>query len=259
MLGSMDYSVGEVARFANVTVRTLHHYDAVGLLSPSGRSRGGYRRYSDADVQRLTRVLYYRELGFGLEEIASLLASGDPAEHLRSQHRLLRHWRERITDMLTSLEKEMEAMELGVSLTPEERLEIFGENAEKLFGNGAYAVEAQRRWGDTDAWKESNRRTAAYTKDAWLQIKGDADASVAAFAAAMQAGEPVDGSVATALAEAHRAHIDRWFYPCSHDMHVRLGDMYISDERFAETYDQVEPGLSHYVHDAIVANAVNRR
>ena len=66
----MSYSVGQVSRFAGVTVRTLHHYDEIGLLRPSGRTESGYRQYDEGDLERLQEVLFFRELGFGLEEIA---------------------------------------------------------------------------------------------------------------------------------------------------------------------------------------------
>ena len=90
-------NVGEVAALAGVTVRTLHHYDRIGLLSPSGRTSSGYRQYAPADLDRLHQVLLYRELGFPLEEVAALLddPAADPAEHLRRQHRLLRDRLER--------------------------------------------------------------------------------------------------------------------------------------------------------------------
>ena len=80
-------NVGEVAALAGVTVRTLHHYDRIGLLSPSGRTAAGYRQYAPADLDRLHQVLLYRELGFPLEEVAALLddPSADHVEHLRRQ------------------------------------------------------------------------------------------------------------------------------------------------------------------------------
>ncbi|MFJ1828421.1 MerR family transcriptional regulator, partial [Streptomyces sp. NPDC088178] len=87
----MDHSVGQVAGFDGVTVRTLHPYDGIGLLSPGGRSHTGHRRYDDADLDRLQQILFHRELGFPLDEIAVLLddPAADPQEHLRRQYRLL--------------------------------------------------------------------------------------------------------------------------------------------------------------------------
>src|SRR5206468_11104917 len=100
--------VGEVARLAGITVRTLHHYDRIGLLSPSERTATGYRVYTASDLDRLHQVLVYRELGFPLEEVATLLddASADPEAHLRRQHALLRDRLERTGAVLAALEKE---------------------------------------------------------------------------------------------------------------------------------------------------------
>ena len=247
-----EYLVGDVARLSHVSVRALHHYDAIGLLTPSARSPAGYRLYSGADLRRLQQILFYRELGFALEEIAEILA--DPAagtdDHLRRQHRLLRERRARDAALLGAIEREMEARKMGMSLTPEEQFEIFG--TDKL---AEYAEEAEQRWGDTEAWKQSQRRTAAYTKEDWIAIKAEADASIAGFAEAIRAGEPANGTVAMDLAEAHRQHISRWFYDCGYDAHRGLAELYVSDPRYIAEYDKIEPGFSGYVHDAMLANA----
>src|SRR5215467_3171902 len=246
------YTVGEVARLACVSVRTLYFYDGIGLLTPSARSAGGYRLYSEAVLHRLRRVLFYRELDFGLEEIAEILADAATGtdDHLRRQHRLLRERRARDEALLRAIEKEMEARAMGISLTPEEQFEIFG--TDRL---GEYAEEARQRWGDTGAWHESQRRSAAYTKDDWIAIKAEADAGISGFAEAIRAGEPATGQMAMDLAEAHRQHISRWFYDCDHEMHRGLADIYVSDPRFTAAYDDIEPGFSQYVHDAIYANS----
>src|SRR3954447_20798172 len=106
----MDYSVGEVAGYAGITVRTLHHYDGIGLLRPSGRSHAGHRRYDDADLDRLQRILFYRELGFALDEVAVLLddPDADPYEHLRRQHQLLISRIERLEQMAAAVRAAME-------------------------------------------------------------------------------------------------------------------------------------------------------
>jgi DNA-binding transcriptional MerR regulator len=246
------YTVGEVAGLAHVSVRTLHHYDDIGLLRPSGRSASGYRLYSEADLDRLRQVLFYRELDFGLDEIADILAdpSAGTDDHLRKQHRLLRQRRARDEALLAAIEREMEARKMGMSLTQEEQFEIFG--TDKL---GEYAEEAEQRWGDTDAWRESQRRSAAYTKDDWIAIKAEADASINGFAEAVRAGEPATGQVAMDLAEAHRLHISRWFYDCGYEMHRGLADIYTADDRYIAAYDEIEPGLARFVRDAMYANA----
>ena len=247
-----SYSVGDVAALARVSVRTLHHYDAIGLLRPSGRTPAGHRRYTTADLQRLREIVFYRELDFGLEEIAAML--DDPGAtteaHLRSQHRMLRERIGRQQQLLAALEKQMEASEMGISLSPEEQFELFGTDKTE-----EYQQEAEQRWGDTEAWKQSHRRAAAYTKDDWQRIKAEADDNLAAFADALRAGEAADGERARTLAEEHRTHIGRWFYDCSYQLHQRLGETYVSDPRFTATYEQVQPGLAQYVCDAVRANA----
>ena len=247
-----EYTVGTVARMSGVSVRTLHHYDEIGLLPASGRTESGYRLYADTDLERLRRILFYRELDFGLDEIARILEdqqAGDD-DHLRRQHRMLRERQARTAGLLRALEQEMEARQMGIKLTPEEQFEIFGTDTFE-----EHQQEAEQRWGDTDAWKQSQRRTAAYTKEDWVRIKAEADANIQAFAAAIEAGEPADGPVARALAEEHRQHISRWFYECGYDMHRNLAAMYISDPRYTKTWDDIAEGFSQYVHDAILANA----
>ena len=247
-------NVGEVAALAGITVRTLHHYDRIGLLSPSGRTGAGYRQYSPADLDRLHQVLLYRELGFPLEEVAELLSGDvDPAAHLRRQHRLLRDRLERTQAMVAAVEKEMEARAMGISLTPEERFELFGDWLPE-----EYEAEAEQRWGDTEAWAQSQRRTRAYSKDDWVRIKAEGEAVESGFAAALRDGLPADSERAMDLAEDHRQQISRNFYDCGYEMHAGLGRMYVEDERFTAHYEALAPGLAQYVSDAIAANAARR-
>ena len=250
---SASYTVGQVAHLAGVTVRTLHHYDEIGLLSPSERTLGGYRRYGEPDLARLRRILFYRELGFSLDHIARIVddPDADPADHLRRQHRLLRERIERLQGMVAAIEKEMEAYDMGISLTPEEQFEIFG--TDKV--GGEWADEARERWGDTEQYQESQRRMAAYTKEDWIELKAEAEAGLRDFAEALRAGVPADGPAAMDIAEAHRRYLSRWFYDCGYDGHRGLAEMYVADERFSKMYEDVQPGLARYVHDAIIANA----
>jgi DNA-binding transcriptional MerR regulator len=249
------FAVGDVARIARVSVRTLHHYDTLGILRPAGREDNGYRWYVREDLERLQRILAYRELGFELAAIGELL--DDPAtdrlEHLRRQATLLDARMERLQKMRSSLYKTMEALQMGIDLDPKEMFEVFGE-----FDPTEHAAEAEERWGDTDAYRQSRERTKRYDKDQWQRIAQTSDAIEARFAAALAAGEPPDGSVAMDAAEAHRQHIGRWFYDCSSAMHVGLADMYEADPRFTKHYEDRAPGLARYVAAAIRANADRR-
>ncbi|OLB73885.1 MAG: MerR family transcriptional regulator [Actinobacteria bacterium 13_2_20CM_2_71_6] len=248
----MSYSVGQVARLAGISVRTLHHYDEIGVLVPSGHSPAGYRRYSDDDLERLQRVLFYRELGFALEEIVTILddPATDAMAHLRRQHELLTARIERLEDMVTAVERAMEAQKMGISLTPEERFEVFGEQ-----DPAQYADEAKERWGDTDTYKQSMQRTSRYTKEDWLKIKSEAAELNQRLAAALAAEVAPDSEQAMDLAEEHRQQISRWYYDCGYDIHRGLAEMYLADQRFTKNYDDTMPGLARFVHDAILANA----
>ncbi|KUO17309.1 MerR family transcriptional regulator [Streptomyces dysideae] len=248
----MSYSVGQVAGFAGVTVRTLHHYDDIGLLVPSGRSHAGHRRYSDADLDRLQQILFYRELGFPLDEVATLLddPATDPRAHLRRQHELLTARIEKLQKMAAAVEHAMEARKMGVNLTPEERFEVFGDKDPEQ-----YAEEAEQRWGGTEAYAESQRRAARYDKEDWLRIQAEAADWSERYTALMAAGELPTGEAAMDLAEEHRQHIGTWYYECPYEMHRCLGEMYVSDERFKAFYDSMGAGLAEHLRDAILANA----
>ncbi|WP_406201581.1 MerR family transcriptional regulator [Kitasatospora sp. NBC_01560] len=252
---SGSYSVGEVAKVAKVTVRTLHHYDEIGLLCPQGRTPAGYRRYRDADLNRLQRILFYRELGFPLEEIAAILDdhSVTPGEHLRRQHRLLTDRIAHLQELAAAVEHAMEAEKMGIQLTPEEKFEVFGESYRE-----EWEGEAEQRWGDTEAWAQSQRRTGGYDKADWQRIKAEADALNARLVAAFTAGEPADGGPAMDLAEVHRQHICGNFYDCTFEIHRGLAALYLADQRFADVYEQLAPGLARWLHDAMLANAAFR-
>ncbi|MGC1211372.1 MAG: MerR family transcriptional regulator [Micromonospora sp.] len=251
----MAYTVGQVAKAARVTVRTLHHYDEIGLLSPSGRTPAGYRRYDDADLDRLQLIRYYRELGFPLDEIAVILddPDADPAAHLRRQHELLTGRIGKLQEMVAAIEHAMEARRMNIRLTPEERFEVFGD-----VDPDAHAEEAEQRWGDTEAYQESNRRAAGYSKEDWLRNKAENEEWGRRLVAVMESGAAADSPEAMALAEEHRQLISRWFYECSYEVHTGLADMYVSDPRFTAHYENIRPGMAAYLNEAIHANAISR-
>lgn len=122
----------------------------------------------------------------------------------------------------------------------------------------AWAAEAEERWGDTEAYRVSARRTARYSPEDWARIKGELETIEASFADAFSSGAPSDGPRAIGLAEEARLHIDRHYYPCSHAMHVGLAEMYTADPRFRAHYDERAEGLAEYVAAAIRANAEGR-
>jgi DNA-binding transcriptional MerR regulator len=247
-------TVGAVATLTGVSVRTLHHYDHIGLVVPSVRTPAGYRGYTDADIERLHLVLVYRSVGLPLDEIRTLLddESADVVEHLRRQHELLLEQAERLEHTIKAVEELMNAHRDGIQLTAEEQVEIFGTDA----FSEEYAAEAEQRWGDTDAWKQSQQRVSQLGKQDWIEIKAEGDALLAALAEAKRSGVEPGSAEANELAARHRASIER-FYDCGDEMHRCLAEMYVADERFTRYYDDAEPGLAQFVRDIILAS-INR-
>jgi MerR family transcriptional regulator, thiopeptide resistance regulator len=245
-------TVGQLAERSGVTVRTLHHYDEIGLLRPSARSAAGYRLYSAGDLVRLQHVVVYRRLGFALDEIGALLddPDADVAGHLRRQRASVMSRLDELNDLVTALDRALEAEMSGVNLTREEQRELFGDGFSE-----DYQREARERWGDTEAWRQSRERTSRYTKDDWMTIKAEGDAVNAALVAAKRAGAAPDSTAAMDAAEAHRRHIEERFYDLDHAFHRCLGDMFVADERFTATYEALEPGLATWFREAIHANA----
>jgi len=121
------------------------------------------------------------------------------------------------------------------------------------FDHSQYEEEVRQKWGETDSYKESARRTKGYGKAEWEQIRRDWEAIYARLAELMREGAAADDARCKGVVEAHRAHIDRWFYPCSVEMHAQLAEMYVSDPRFTANLDKVAPGFARYLRDAIVA------
>ena len=247
----MELTVGQVAETFGVTVRTLHHYDAVGLVVPSGRTPAGYRLYTDADLARLATVVTYRRLDLPLDEVKALLdGDGTPEEHLRRQRAVVVSRLDELAELVTAIDRALEREMEQQPATTEDLKELFGDG----FGD-EYAAEAEERWGHTDAWRQSAERTRRYTVADWEAVKDEQDRVNAALVSAMEDGEPPTSERAMDAAEDHRVLIASRFYDLDHAFHRGLADMYVADPRFTRTFEDIAPGLARYVHDAIHANA----
>ncbi|MGJ3509115.1 MerR family transcriptional regulator [Enemella sp. A6] len=247
------WTVGKVADTFGVTVRTLHHYDAIGLLTPSERSTAGYRLYTADDLTRLQQIVVYRRLEMPLDEIATLLDGGeDTVDHLRRQRASVMSRLDELRELVAAIDRALEKEMTHQKLTDAEMRELFG-NA----FDDSYAAEAEQRWGHTPQWQQGQERTAHFTRADWQAVKDESDAVEAAVVAAMDAGLAPDHERAMAAAEQHRASIER-FYDCDYPMHRNLADTYVGDQRFTRYYDAIRPGMAQYLRDAIHANADRR-
>jgi DNA-binding transcriptional MerR regulator len=251
----MGHPVGKVAALAGVTVRTLHHYDEIGLLSPSGRTPSGYRSYDDDDLDRLQRILFYRELGFPLETIATLV--DDPGinadAHLERQRELLVARMGELGRMVAAVDRVMEARAMGNALTPEEKFAVFGGFQEPT----GYAQEAAQRWGHTPEWQGA----ATPSKEDLAAGEAARQAWVGRLTAVLDAGAAPDSAEVMDLAEEHRTMLSRVMGECSYETQQRIGELYVTEPvqlGFLVREPEQRPGIGAFVRDAIRANAARR-
>lgn len=249
------YRVKDVARIAGISVRTLHYYDEIGLLVPPTRSDAGYRLYDDDSLLRLQQILIGRELGLTLEEIRGSL--DDPnfnhKEALLRQRDALEKRARATTEMIDAVDRALAILDSDEKGDDMTMTEIFDG-----FDPEDHAAETEARWGQTEAYAESAKRTKSYSPDDWKLIKDQQDAIYSEMAAAMNEDQNPEDVAAMDIAERHRLSIDRWFYSCSHQAHAGLADLYEADSRFAATIDKHGKGLTPFLAAAIRANAKRR-
>lgn len=249
-----SYTVGDLASMAGITVRTLHHYDEIGLLTASARTSSGYRLYDSSDVERLRTILTYRELGLSLTETARAL-DDDPDEALRTARDRVLLQIERLEHIARSLTTSLADNNTfgGHTMTAEDKLDVFGE-----FDPDTHSAEVEQRWGETDAYRESARRTNTYSAADWQRITAESDDIYGRLGELKDAGLAASSPEAQALVEEHRAHISRWYYECTPEIHAGLGQMYANDPRFTATIDASNEGLAAYLSEAIAVVSGDR-
>ncbi len=252
MTRSRTYQVRDVARLAGVSIRTLHHYDSIGLLVPRTRTAAGYRLYTDADLLRLQQILIGRELGLPLEDIRRSLE--DPAFDRKAA---LLGQRERLRDRARQAEAMIRAVDAALAALDGryDKGEMKMEDLFEGFDPAEYDEEARRQWSQSEAFVESGKRTKRYTADDWKALKAEQAAVYDDAYSALKAGKSPSDEAVMDIAERHRMSIERWFYPCGHGMHRGLASMYESDDRFRQSIDKHGEGLTSFLAQAIRANA----
>jgi DNA-binding transcriptional MerR regulator len=236
-------TVHEVAALAGVSTRTLRYYDELGLLPPAAATDAGYRLYADADLARLQRILFLRELGFPLKDIGPMLmAEGRDRRLAVEQHRELLRLK------LAHLQGLIDLCGRVLDGKDEMSLQEFNQNEVEDMRD-QYAEEAKARWGHTDAYRESQRRTKHYTKEDWAAVKAEMDALFSGFAA-LVGHDPVSPEVRRMVVK-WRDVIGARFYACSDEMLAGLGEMYLADERFQKNLDAYGPGTAQLMSEAM--------
>jgi DNA-binding transcriptional MerR regulator len=236
-------TVHEVAALAGVSERTLRYYDRIGLLKPAAASEAGYRLYDEANLERLQQILFLRELDFPLGEIAPMLTAEARDRRLAvKRHRELLETKMKrlqglidLCDRVAKGEDTMSVREFDDSAAERER--------------ERYAREAKERWGHTDAYRESEKRTRGYGKAEWHEINEEGAAILRTFAG-LAGHDPKSPEVREALKK-WQDHISRRYYPCTDEILAGLGQMYAADERFRKTLDGYGPGTAELMSEAI--------
>jgi DNA-binding transcriptional MerR regulator len=241
----MKYTIHQLAKIAGVTVRTLHHYDAIGLLQPTRNETNGYRLYSDKDVLMLQQILFFRELEFSLDQITQMIhAPGfNEREVLQDQKKLLELKKKRIEGLVRTIAKTLENLKGGEYMNNDDLFASFDD--QELVEN---MKEAKERWGNTDAYKQSMEKVKHWTKDDYQRIKEEGKQLTQELADAMD--NEIKSPEVQALIERHHQGIE-YFYTCPMEMYRNLGQMYVDDPRFTKYYDKFRPGLALWLKDAI--------
>ena len=233
----MKMQIKEFAELTGVSVRTLHYYDEIGLLKPSEvDAQNGYRFYDEESLERMREILFYRELDFSLKTIAKILSSPDydKQKALSRQRKLLLSKKERLEQLIAAID----SVEKG------EGFMTTNNDYEAL--KNKYAEEVKQRWGNTDAFKESQQRNTDFSKSAELL-----DAVFEEFAELNRNGNSPNDEIAKVQVERLQRCITDNFYTCTNEILAGLGQMYVADERFKTNIDKHGEGTAEFVSACI--------
>lgn len=240
-------TVKDMALLSGVTIRTLHHYDDIGLLK-ANRTASGYRIYTEKHALRLQQILLQKSFGLSLEDIASTLDNTDfdTLLNLRQQRAALVKQAENMNGMI-------EAIDMAINkLTNETDIDL--KDIFKGFDPSVFKDEVKERWGGTDYYRENQNKTSDYTPEDWERIKFEENAIWQSAADALRSGVAPTHKVALELVERYRKHIDCWFYTTSASGFAALCDIWESDPRFMNNIDKFETGLTKWMATAVRAN-----
>jgi DNA-binding transcriptional MerR regulator len=240
------YTVNQLARLAGVSRRTLHYYDQIGLLKPDATGDNRYRYYGEPALLRLQQIRFYRELGLSLEQIIAVLEQPDfdLLSALEGHKQALLQRVEQTKCLIETVEKTMQHLRGEIKMSDKDFYQGFDEEQQKR-----YAEEAAQRWGE-ESVAESSRRWNAYTPAQKNAILAENNQITLGIANSMEKGFD-SPEVQYWVGRWHQA-ISTHFYPCSLVTFEALGHGYVSDPRFAATYEKVRTGLSAFMGQAMV-------
>lgn len=243
----------KVAKITGVSVRTLHHYDTIEILSPGRNPENGYREYSDDDMDRLQQILFFKECGFSLAQIKELLSSPnfDREKAFDLQKKYLLHEKRRIEMMLETLEKSVQNMKGRMTMSIKDKFHGFD------FTNNPYEDEARRLWGDK-AVEQSNAHIKSLSQNEQEAIAKGMDALFTDLAKIRK--EAPDSATAQAAMAKMYSHFNLNFgFRYSLEAFAGVGQMYVTDERFTENVEKYGDGLAKFLSEAMKIYAESQK
>jgi DNA-binding transcriptional MerR regulator len=240
----MDYTIKQLADIAGVSVRTLHYYDQIGLLSPESRGANRYRRYGDDSAARFQQIMFFRELGFSLDEIKSIISRPDfdMLEALESHRKLLLKKSERLKQLLGTVDRTMKTLKGEEIMEIKEYYQGFDDEQIE-----AYREEVRRRWGE-DTLRESESRVLAMGKKKFAALQAEGGAIFKAIADNMANG--FDSRAVQEQVAKWRQWLENFHhYPDA--AVLELGRAYSQDARFAAFFRKIHPELPEFLTKAI--------
>ncbi|MFT8348571.1 MerR family transcriptional regulator [Clostridium saccharoperbutylacetonicum] len=243
--------INEVAKLTGITTRTLHYYDEIGLLKPSQITDAGYRLYDENSLSELQQILFFRELNFPLNEIKEIMTNPeyDKTEALKKHKELLLKKRERIEKLITLVDNTIKG-DVEMSFKEFDMTEI--EGAKKK-----YAKEVKERFGNTEAYVESEEKTKNYGKEQWQKINAESKKLLKAFTDNMD--KTPDSKEVQKLVKEWQDFITKSFYKCTNEILQGLGLMYVEDERFKKNIDSNGEGTAEFISKAIEIYCMNNK
>jgi MerR family transcriptional regulator, multidrug-efflux activator len=243
------YKVKEVAEMTGVSVRTLHHYDRIGLLKPEKVSSAGYRLYSDENLERLQQILVFKEMDFSLQEIKDIVdrPKFNRKENLKKHKELLLAKKKRLEEIILTVETTIDSLEGGYQMENKDMFKGF-DMKEIEAHQKKYREEAKERYGK-ETVEKVEKRTAGYSSEDWGDIQNKTNEIYKRIIAGMEHG-PEDPGVQRAVAD-WRQFITDHYYDCTLDIFRGLGDLYVDDPRFTKNIDKYQQGLAAFFKEAI--------
>lgn len=241
------YTVSELAKLSGVSVRTLHHYDEIGLLKPASVGENGYRYYAEAELLRLQQILFHRELGFRLEDIRSVLdASGFDLRSALQAHRIkLVGQMQRCGELIQTLDGTLASLEGDVQVDKAEMYRGFSPEKQ-----ASYEVWLEDRFGDAarPEIEASKARMAAMSLAEYSNFLFELEEVEAALAKAMADGLPANGEAVASLVARHHAWVaGAWKRTPDRVAYATLADMYADHPDFSARYEGRARGFTDYL------------